>query len=85
MPTLASFAPRRLSVTPSGAMWAVLVGGAAALAGEIQEGRLVKLLLTPEGDALARKLAGPGYLSILPVALSLVVMIGVSWITRPRR
>ncbi|MCK5650752.1 MAG: hypothetical protein KAJ42_05230, partial [Gemmatimonadetes bacterium] len=38
LPTLASFWKDRLGVTAAGAMWAVIVGGGAAILGEIRGG-----------------------------------------------
>ena len=57
-------------------------GGGAAILGKVHGGSLMKGLLTSGGVDLLRHLLGPQYLSILPIILSLVVMLGVSWIRR---
>ncbi|MEJ2237078.1 MAG: sodium:solute symporter family protein [Gemmatimonadales bacterium] len=80
-PTLASFYRERLRITPKGAMWAVVVGGTAAILGEINDGSLLAALFTEHGDALLRQLLGPSYTSILPIVLSLLIMVTVSWAT----
>jgi len=82
IPTLASFYRHRIRVTPVGAFWAIAVGGGAAILGKIQDGAAMKAILSKAGDPFFRALLGPQYLSILPVILSLLVMIGVSRITR---
>jgi len=81
-PTLASFYRERLKITSTGALWAIVVGGTAAILGKIHEGALVKGILTGGGDAFLQYLLGPQYLSILPIILCLVVMVGVSRISR---
>jgi SSS family solute:Na+ symporter len=78
-PTLASFYRERLRITRQGAMWAVIVGGAAAILGEVDGGSLLATMLGERGHALLRQLLGPSYPSILPVILSLAVMVTVSW------
>ena len=83
VPTLASFYKERLKVTAAGAMWAVIAGGALAIFGAIGSGRYFKAVLTPGGDAYLARLLGPQYAAILPVLVSLVVLIGVSRMTRP--
>jgi len=82
LPTLASFYRERLKITSTGALWAIVVGGTAAILGKIHEGALVKGILTSGGDAFLQYLLGPQYLSILPIILCLVVMVGVSRISR---
>jgi SSS family solute:Na+ symporter len=82
MPALASLFPRTMRFTPAGAFWAVGVGGTAAILGKAQGGALMKAILTKGGNALFHAFLGPQYLSILPLILSLLVMIGVSRITR---
>jgi hypothetical protein len=42
----------------------------------------MKAILTKNGAAFLDLLMGPEYLSILPIILSLVVMVGVSRVTR---
>ncbi len=81
-PTLASFCQERLRVTGTGAMWAVIVGGSAALLGAIQSGRFMVALIGPTGDATLSRFLGPRYGSILPIFLSVVVMLTVSQIQR---
>jgi SSS family solute:Na+ symporter len=82
LPTLASFYRERLKITSTGALWAIVVGGTAAILGKIHGGALVKEIVTSGGDALLQQLLGPQYLSILPIILSLLVMVGVSRISR---
>jgi SSS family solute:Na+ symporter len=85
-PTLGSFYRDSLRITPSGAMWAVIVGGVAAILGEIYDGAVLKAALGTHGVALMRQVLGPSYLSLLPIISSLSVMFIVSWTTgRPRR
>ena len=81
-PTLASFYRKKLKITSSGALWAIVVGGGAAILGKIHGGSFMKSLITGDGVDLLRHLLGPQYLSILPIVLSLIVMLGVSWIKR---
>jgi SSS family solute:Na+ symporter len=80
-PTLASFYRETLRITRQGAMWAVIVGGAAAILGEIDGGSLLGTVVGGRGEALLRQLLGPSYPSILPIILSLVIMVTVSWTT----
>jgi SSS family solute:Na+ symporter len=82
LPTLASFNRKKLKITSSGALWAIVVGGSAAILGKIHGGTVMKGFLTSGGADLLRHLLGPQYLSILPIILSLIVMLGVSWIRR---
>ena len=77
-PTLASFCQKSLKITSTGAFWAIVVGGGAAILGKIQGGTIIKALLTDRGSAFVQGVLGPQYLSILPIVLSLVVMTGVS-------
>jgi SSS family solute:Na+ symporter len=83
VPTLASFTKERLKITPSGAMWAILVGGSFAVLGAVGNGRYLRAIVTPTGDGYLAQILGPQYPAILPVLLSLVVLIGVSRLTRP--
>jgi Na+/proline symporter len=85
LPTLASFYRDRLGITSRGAMAAVLVGGGLAIMGRIRDGLVLKAILTQKGDTLLLDLLGPQYSSILPVLISLVVMLGVSKLTRRHR
>lgn len=82
LPTLAAVYRERLSVTSTGAFWAIVAGGTAAILGKIHGGVFLKALFTKGGDVLLRQLLGPQYLSILPILVSLVVIVGVSRITR---
>ena len=80
LPTLASFYRNSLRITPQGAMWAVIVGGAAAVVGEIQDGAFLSLVLGDQVTALLAKALGAGYRGTLPIILSLIVMMTVSWV-----
>ena len=82
LPTLVSFCQKSLTVTSTGALCAVVVGGTTAILGKIHGGTLVKGLLTPGGDAFFQHVLGPQYVSIPPMILSLVAMVGVTRITR---
>jgi SSS family solute:Na+ symporter len=82
LPTLATFCQQWLKITSSGALWAIVVGGGTAILGKIYGGAPMKAILTKSGAALIRLLIGPQYLSILPIILCLVVMVGVSRMTR---
>ena len=77
-PTLASFFQRWLKITPAGALWAIVVWGSTAMLVKIQDGAVIKTLLTRQGQAFLELVLGPQYLSILPIVLSLVVMLGIS-------
>jgi len=82
LPALASFYREKLKITSSGAFWAIVIGGSAAILGKVHGGVLMKGVLTSGGVDLLHHLLGPQYLSILPIILSLIVMLGVSWIKR---
>jgi len=82
LPTLATFCRRWFKTTASGALWAIVIGGGTAILGKIYGGAPMKAVLTKNGAAFLRLLLGPQYLSILPIVLSLVVMLGVSRMTR---
>jgi SSS family solute:Na+ symporter len=82
LPTLATFYKRRLKITSSGALWAIVVGGGAAILGKIHGGVPMKAILTKNGVAFSHLLMGPQYLSILPIVLCLLVLLGVSRMTR---
>ncbi|MBN1843628.1 MAG: sodium:solute symporter family protein [Deltaproteobacteria bacterium] len=81
-PTLASFCQRQFKITSNGALWAIVVGGGAAIMGKIHGGAPMKAILSASGEEFLQLIMGPQYLSILPIVLCLVVMIGVSRITR---
>ncbi len=81
-PTLASFYRERVKITSTGALWAIVVGGCTAILGKIDGGSAVKAVLTSGGEDFLQRVLGPQYLSILPIILCLVTMMGVSRITR---
>jgi SSS family solute:Na+ symporter len=85
LPALGSFHRQRLGITPAGAMWAVIVGGSMAMLGGVRDGQILRAILGEGGDALVHRLLGPQYPAILPVILSLVVMLGLSRVTRRHR
>jgi SSS family solute:Na+ symporter len=82
-PTLAAFFRKRLRVTPTGALWAVILGGGTAILGKINGGVILKAIITTHGQAFLKTALGTHYASILPIFLSALVLIGVSRITRP--
>jgi SSS family solute:Na+ symporter len=82
LPTLATFYQGRFKITASGALWAIVVGGGTAILGKIHGGVPMKAIFTKNGEAFLHLFLGPQYLSILPIILSLVVMVGVSQMTR---
>lgn len=81
VPTVLSFFRERLGITAVGAMWAVLVGGGTAILGEIRGGELLRTLVGDSGGTLLHNILGPRYPSILPLALSLIVIFLVSRLT----
>ncbi len=81
-PTLASFYRVRFRVTSAAAMWAVLLGGTTALLGSIRDGAVLIVLVTPAGESFLRRIFGGQFAAVLPVVLSLLVLVGVSQITR---
>lgn len=82
LPTLATFFREQIKITPWGALWAIIVGGFSALLGKVYGGAALKAILTPSGQSFLKTVLGPQYLSLLPILLSLVVMLGVSLLTR---
>jgi SSS family solute:Na+ symporter len=82
IPTLASFFPHFVRISGRGAFWAIVVGGGTAIMGKIHGGVPMKAILSKNGDAFFQTVLGADYLSILPVILSLLVMVGVSRLTR---
>ena len=84
VPTLAGFWKERLGVTPSAALWSMLVGGGTALLGEIHGGVALRTVLGPIGGFVSKAL-GPEYGSILPVVLSGLTLFLVSWVPRRSR
>jgi len=85
LPTLASFFQDKIRITPSGALWAVVIGGGTAVLGKVAGGTIMKTLLTEPGQVFLEKVLGPNYLSLLPVFLSLLVMVAISHMTRPKQ
>ncbi|MGD2126411.1 MAG: sodium:solute symporter family protein [Desulfobacteraceae bacterium] len=82
LPTLASFFRQRLKITPQGALWAITIGGGSAILGKIYGGVVLKTILTPGGQAFLETVLGPQYLSLLPILLSLLALLGISRVTR---
>jgi len=79
-PTLASFFKDRLRITQWGALCSVIIGGLSAVFGKIQGGAVMKTILTDHGQALFEMILGPKYLSILPVILSIIALLIISWL-----
>lgn len=69
LPTLASFWRERLGVTPTGALWAVGLGGGLAVLGAVARGGIL----------------GPGYASLLPIGVSGLALVGGSRLGSRRR
>ena len=85
IPTLASFWKDRLGVNASGAFWAVVVGGGAAVFGEAREGALFQAVMGDRGTGALETVLGPEYGSIFPVLLSAITLFGLSRILGERR
>ena len=83
-PTLASFFQDKMKITPSGALWAVVIGGGTAVLGKVQGGVVLKAVLTQPGQMFFEKALGAHYLSLLPIFLSVLAMVVVSRITCPK-
>jgi len=49
-----------------------------AIAGKLYKGILLKSLLTSQGQIFLKSILGPKYLSLLPILLSLLAILGVS-------
>jgi solute:Na+ symporter, SSS family len=77
-PTLAAFFRDRLKIGANAALWAVIIGGGTAILGKIQGGAVMKALLTRHGQGALETLLGPGYLNILPILLSALILIVAS-------
>jgi hypothetical protein len=67
LPTLASFWRNRLGVTPTGALWAVVLGGSAALLVEVaggflggELGRVIPVFLSGSVLLLVSRIRGSG-------------------------
>lgn len=82
LPTLATFWRERLGVTSTGALSAVVLGGLAALLGELRGGAALRALLGEGGVELLVTLLGARWGSILPIILSLAALLGVSRLER---
>jgi len=65
-------------------MWAVIVGGMVAIFGKVADGVVIKSLLTERGLAFLKTILGTQALSILPLALSMIVLFVVSRISKSR-
>lgn len=81
VPTLASFFRERLGITSTGAMWAVVVGGSAAILGEVRGGNLLRSLVGDGANSVLEQLLGQRYPSILPLVLSVLTVALVSRVT----
>jgi hypothetical protein len=77
LPTLASFWKDRLGVGPTGAFWAVALGGVTALAGEARGGALLRSMIGEGGAGVLETVLGPRFGSVLPLVVSGVVLLGV--------
>jgi SSS family solute:Na+ symporter len=82
IPTLATFVQKRFKITSQGAFWAVILGGGSAILGKLKGGAIMKGILTSHGQDFLQVVLGSQYLSILPIAVSLLVILGVSGMTR---
>ncbi|MFP4624565.1 MAG: hypothetical protein ACLFRX_10335, partial [Gemmatimonadota bacterium] len=63
---------------------AVLVGGMAAVAGELRDGAALRWALGDSGTAVLRSVLGPEYGSLLPLLLSALVLVALSRLRRRR-
>lgn len=84
-PTLATFFQETLKINSWGAFWAILLGGGSAILAKIKGGVILKAILTPHGQDFLRTMLGARYLSIFPIIVCIVFMVGVSRITRTLR
>ncbi|MFH2035835.1 MAG: sodium:solute symporter family protein [Candidatus Zixiibacteriota bacterium] len=78
VPTLASFWKEKLKISPNGALWAIIIGGSAAILGKFDNGNLMKLILPGTLEHFFANVLGYRYLSILPIFLSALTLIIVS-------
>jgi SSS family solute:Na+ symporter len=76
LPTLVSFAPGALGVSPRWAMAAVGLGGGTALLGAVADGVWLERCLGDQGTVLLGTLLGPESARLLPVALSALTLAG---------
>jgi SSS family solute:Na+ symporter len=81
-PILASFCQQRFKITSQGALWAVVIGGSTAILGKIKGGAVIKTILSKGAEDFLELALGPRYLSVLPIILCLITMVGVSRIAR---
>jgi len=81
-PTLATFFRKSIKITSWGALWAIVIGGGSAILAKIDGGIVLKTILTHRGQEFLQTVLGAHYLSILPIILSLLAMVGISRITR---
>jgi len=85
IPTLATFVRERFKITSQGAFWAVILGGGSAILGKLKGGAIMKGILTGHGQAFFQTVLGSHYLSILLIVVSLLVILGLSGMTRRNR
>jgi hypothetical protein len=62
-------------------MWSVLIGGSAAMIGEVRGGDLLRSIVGDGMNTVLDTLLGRRYPSILPIVLSIVVLVLVSRLT----
>jgi SSS family solute:Na+ symporter len=85
LPTLAVFFKPRLKLPSSAAFWAVIIGGGSALLAKIRSGAPLQALLPQQIETWFEKILGAHYLSILPILLCLLVMLGVHYLSSIRK
>jgi SSS family solute:Na+ symporter len=81
LPTLGSFWRDRLGISPTGALWAVIVGGVFGVLGEVRNGELLRRMVGEGGIGILETTLGPEYGSLLPLILSalLLLLVGRRW------
>ena len=77
LPTLGSFWRDRLGISPTGALWAVIVGGVFGVLGEVRNGELLRRMVGEGGTGMLETILGPEYGSILPLILSALLLLTV--------
>jgi len=82
LPTLASFWKERLGVTATGAFWSVLLGGSLAFLGGFRGGVILEGMLGARGSEWLEAVLGPEFRAILPLAVSALVLFGVSALSK---
>jgi SSS family solute:Na+ symporter len=75
LPTLGSFWRDRLGISPTSAMWAVMIGGGTAVLAGVRGGAALRRLLGAGGSERLEIILGPEYASLLPILLSFVVLL----------